>query len=408
MTPCVRPTPFFPPRLLGDEVSAARLFHLSDLEAPQGLGPDLMVSGVLNMLRAGAQELSLRVSGSRVVEGVDDYWSLRLLGCQMAAVSDEARERAGVPLEALGFYDEVTGGWPRVYQSVLDLVRRDRPTPLVMLKAIGRSRLWAKLEWYNPLSLSIKDRTALNLVEWRIHEIRRAGAVYEASSSNTAVALAALSRLFGFRVRAYIPSTSEPFGPQLVSLLGGEVVQAGSSTYELRPLAREEAERDGAVFLNQFESYLNPLAHIRWTAKELDYQSKFGGLRLRAVVVTMGTRGHAAGVATYFRLRRPEVRVIGVQPGEGSSIPGLRRQEGWPWPGFAAPHEVVDVPEDEALRAAVDVSRETGLLFGPSGGAAVSAALRLMRDGGEDGDYVVVVPDHGVKYLRLYIGGREA
>ena len=380
-----------------------RLAPISSLHAQAPASWEGVVKNAVSLLSRDAQELTIAVRGQEVSDGVEDYWALRLTGCQMAAVSDEARERTWVPLEALGFYDEVSGGWPRVYGGVLELVLKDRPSPLVKVKEVNGVRIWAKLEWYNPLSLSIKDRTAVGLVEPMIDVVRRAGAVYEASSSNTAIALAALSRVLGFRVRAYIPATAEPFGDQMVRLLGGEVVRGGASTTELRPLVRADAEREGAIVLNQFENYLNPLAHIRWTAKEIDYQSRVGGLRLKAVYVTMGTRGHAAGVSTYFRLRRPDVEVVGVQPSEGSSIPGLRREASWSWGLLPPPTRIVEVSDDDAVRASLSIAREAGLLFGPSGGAAAWAAIRDAQERRDEGDYVIVVPDHGVKYLRLYM-----
>jgi cysteine synthase/O-phosphoserine sulfhydrylase/cystathionine beta-synthase len=378
-----------------------RLVRPEDLRARR-LEPEAYIPALKELLRKGALELSVAVRGQEVVEGLEDYWSLRSLGCQLVPVTEGQRARVNMSLESLGLYDEVTGSEARVYGSVLELVRRDRPTPLVMIKRAGRVRLWAKLEWYNPLSLSIKDRTALSLVEGKLDDIMSRGKVYEASSSNTGVAVSALSRIFGFSARLYIPETAEQFGPDMIRAMGQEVVVKGSSTAELRPLAREEAERDGAVLLNQFESYYNPLAHIRWTAKEIDLQSRFAGLRLKAVFATMGTAGHVAGLATYFRARRPEVKVVGVQPAEGSSIPGIRRHDQWPWPLLDAPAEVVDVSDEEAARVALAIAREVGLLPGLSGGASIAAALRAAEGEAEEADYIVVVPDHGVKYLRLY------
>jgi cysteine synthase/O-phosphoserine sulfhydrylase/cystathionine beta-synthase len=378
-----------------------RLVRPEDLRARR-LEPEAYIPALKELLRKGALELSVAVRGQEVVEGLEDYWSLRSLGCQLVPVTEGQRARVNMSLESLGLYDEVTGSEARVYGSVLELVRRDRPTPLVMIKRAGRVRLWAKLEWYNPLSLSIKDRTALSLVEGKLDDIMLRGKVYEASSSNTGVAVSALSRLFGFSARLYIPETAEQFGPDMIRAMGQEVVVKGSSTAELRPLAREEAERDGAVLLNQFESYYNPLAHIRWTAKEIDLQSRFAGLRLKAIFATMGTAGHVAGLATYFRARRPEVKVVGVQPAEGSSIPGIRRHDQWPWPLLDAPAEVVDVSDEEAARVALAIAREVGLLPGLSGGASIAAALRAAEGEAEEADYIVVVPDHGVKYLRLY------
>ncbi|MCG2872695.1 MAG: pyridoxal-phosphate dependent enzyme [Acidilobus sp.] len=378
-----------------------RLVRPEDLRARR-LEPEAYIPALKELLRRGTLELSVAVRGQEVVEGLEDYWSLRSLGCQLVPVTEGQRARVNMSLESLGLYDEVTGSEARVYGSVLELVRRDRPTPLVMIKRAGRVRLWAKLEWYNPLSLSIKDRTALSLVEGKLDDIMLRGKVYEASSSNTGVAVSALSRIFGFSARLYIPETAEQFGPDMIRAMGQEVVVKGSSTAELRPLVREEAERDGAVLLNQFESYYNPLAHIRWTAKEIDLQSRFAGLRLKAIFATMGTAGHVAGLATYFRARRPEVKVVGVQPAEGSSIPGIRRHDKWPWPLLDAPAEVVDVSDEEAARVALAIARETGLLPGLSGGASIAAALRAAEGEAEEADYIVVVPDHGVKYLRLY------
>lgn len=381
----------------------AKVAPLASLRA--GRRPDFfeVAGAAARMLRSGAQELSLSVRGGEVVDGAEDYWALYYLGCRLAAVSEGARERVDVPLEALGFFDEVVGHEARIYQDVLELVARDRPTPMVRLRGDwGRARVWAKLEWYNPLSLSIKDRTAWYMASMSAEALGGAGALYEASSSNTGVALAALARLLGLRARIYVPSTAEDFGPAMVRVLGGEAVVGGSSTTEILPRVLEDAARDGAVVLNQFSNPLNPAAHVRFTAKEIEYQARFAGLKLKGVFVSMGTGGHAAGIAFYFKNRMPGVRVVGVQPA-GGGIPGIKRQDfsGW-WGPMPRPDEVVEVSADEALDAAIDVARSNGLLFGVSGGAVV-AAIRRLSGGLEEGDYVAVIPDHGIKYLDLYL-----
>jgi len=147
-----------------------RLVRPEDLRARR-LEPEAYIPALKELLRRGTLELSVAVRGQEVVEGLEDYWSLRSLGCQLVPVTEGQRARVNMSLESLGLYDEVTGSEARVYGSVLELVRRDRPTPLVMIKRAGRVRLWAKLEWYNPLSLSIKDRTALSLVEGKLDDI---------------------------------------------------------------------------------------------------------------------------------------------------------------------------------------------------------------------------------------------
>ncbi len=381
----------------------ARVEHLEALRAAQ-----LNIADVLDnmraMLRSGAQRLSLAVRDNDIIDGVEDYWALRYLGAKMAAISEGAREEVNVSLEALGLYDDVMGRSWRAYGDILEMLAYDRPTPLLRLRGSwGSARVWAKLEWYNPLSLSIKDRAAWYMASLALDKIKAVGRIYEASSSNTGVALAAIAAVLGVRARIYIPETAADFGPAMVRLFGGEAVVRGSSTNELRPVVAEDARREGALMLDQFANLANPFVHVRYTAKEIEAQANRAGLRLRGVFVTMGTGGHAAGISFYFRNRRPDVKVYGVQPDEGGRIPGIKRQDfsSW-WPLGERPHEVIEVSAEEAMDAAIEVAKTNGILFGVSGGAAV-AALRKSVDRLEEGDYVVIIPDHGIKYLDLYL-----
>jgi cysteine synthase/O-phosphoserine sulfhydrylase/cystathionine beta-synthase len=384
-----------------------RLRRITELSA-EGVSLEALLNSMRRLLRQGSMEKSIVVAGSRVVEGHDDYWALRRLGCSLAPVSEGAREEGPVPLDALGFYDNVKAPELRVYRDVVELLTADRPTPLVMIKGNwGKGvRVWAKLEWYNPLSLSIKDRTAFSVLSEALAGGQGAKAVYEVSSSNTGVALAALSAAMGLRARIYVPTTAEGFGPAMLKILGAEVVTRGSSTVEALPSAMKEAEVDGAIMPNQFTNIANPLVHVATTAKEIEAQANFLGLKLRGVAASMGTGGHAAGISFYFKNRRPDVRVIGVQPAEGSHIPGIRRQDiskWWPFP--ERPDVIVDVTEEEAMETAISVARSNGLLFGVSGGAALAGLLKI--SGVEEGDYIVVVPDHGIKYLERYLAELE-
>lgn len=384
-----------------------RLRRITELSA-EDVSLEALLNSMRRLLRQGSMEKSIVVAGSRVVEGHDDYWALRRLGCSLAPVSEGAREEGPVPLDALGFYDNVKAPELRVYRDVVELLTADRPTPLVMIKGDwGKGvRVWAKLEWYNPLSLSIKDRTAFSVLSEALAGGQGAKAVYEVSSSNTGVALAALSAAMGLRARIYVPTTAEGFGPAMLKILGAEVVTRGSSTVEALPSAMKEAEVDGAIMPNQFTNIANPLVHVAATAKEIEAQANFLGLKLRGIAASMGTGGHAAGISFYFKNRRPDVRVIGVQPAEGSHIPGIRRQDiskWWPFP--ERPDVIVDVTEEEAMETAISVARSNGLLFGVSGGAALAGLLKI--SGVEEGDYIVVVPDHGIKYLERYLAELE-
>jgi cysteine synthase/O-phosphoserine sulfhydrylase/cystathionine beta-synthase len=380
-----------------------RLRPLEELTAEE-VGLEELLNSMRSMLRSNSVASSLAVKGNRVIDGDADYWALRWLRCRLAPVSEGLREGGPVPLEALGFYDNAVSNEYRAYRDVMELLSNDRPTPMVMLRGDWGPgvRVWAKLEWYNPLSLSIKDRTALGVLTEALSRNPNARKIFEVSSSNTGIALAALSAALGLRARIYVPTTAEDFGPSMLRVLGAEVVVRGSSTVEALPSAIEEARAEGAIMPNQFENIANPLMHVGTTAKEIDLQANFLGLKLRGIFVTLGTRGHSAGIAFYFKNRRPDVKVFGVQPAEGSIIPGIRRQDPsrW-WPMAERPDEIIDVTDSEAIDSAIAVARTNGLLFGMSGGAAVAALLKKGKL--EEGDYVLVVPDHGIKYLDRYL-----
>lgn len=361
------------------------------------------------ILRSWSTRLVMVDPGYEVVENQNVYSALRALRVRYVPVAENEGELGDlVKLDLLDvFHNVVPGSATRVYGSVVELLERDLPTPLVKLKYLEgeKRRIWAKLEWYHPLSLSIKDRIALGLVKEAFERGLLASnrVVYEATSTNTGLALAGLANFYGFKLRVYLPSTAQRCVDYLFKALGAEVVREDAPiTTALLDKVLREAERDGAVVLNQFYNDANFTTHLATTAKELDYQLGSIGVRPRAIICGLGTSGHASAISFYFKSKYGDVKVYGVQPSPGSIIPGLRRVDtGMKWVQYAELDGVVDVSLEEAFSAVLEAARIDGTIFGLSGGAVLYAAKKLAEEGSVDGDVVVVIPDHGVKYVEL-------
>ncbi len=379
-----------------------RIVELDSLEA--GPRPDLkeLLPVLADVLRRGAVDPLRLEDGRRVAE--EDrrlYWALKVLGVRRAPVGDGEP----VDLEALGLYEDISPSPLHVYGSTLELLYRGWPTPLVKLRSLsgGGRRVWAKLEWYNPFSMSVKDRIGWYMVVKAFEDGWRGTLVYEATSTNTGMALASMAAIFGFRVRLYLPKTIQRASDILLTALGAEVVRKeGQLTVELIDEVREDAERAGAYHINQFENDYNFMVHLRYTAKELDLQLRYAGVRPKAIIGGLGTSGHMAAISFYFKNRYGgSVRIYGVEPAPGETIPGIRRVEtGMKWIHWVEVDGIVDVTRDEAIEALLAVARRDGILPGLSSGAVAAAYMKLVERGElDEGDYVVVFPDNGFKYV---------
>jgi cysteine synthase len=274
----------------------------------------------------------------------------------------------------------------RVFNSPLELLTGGWPTPL--LKASGPPReAYAKLDWFNPFSASVKDRTTYYLLksvggDWLV----------EVSSGNVALALAALGNVLGKRVKLYIPTAGRYVTP-LLDFLGAEyqILDVSMTVEALEHLQKDL--REGAVHPNQFGNDMNFIAHLR-TAAELDWQLSAVGKRPDYIVAGLGTSGHASALGFYFGVRYG-TKLIGVQPRDW--IPGIRRVEtGMKWLSLISA-EVVDVSLKEALEGVREFAKRTGLLIGPSAGAVYKAFAAQRRDG----VYVLIFPDSLMKYTLL-------
>ena len=264
---------------------------------------------------------------------------------------------------------------------------------------------FAKLEFFNPFSRSIKDRTVFNMLLKALErgDINGTRRLFEASSGNTSISLAALSNVFGIEFRAYLPKPTPRATRVLLRVLGAEVVVTDFEVIDqsMVEFVREEAEKAGAVNLNQFENDDNFDAHYRFTAREIEEQLKSIGKEPDVVIAGIGTSGHIAGIAEYLK-ERYDTRVIGVVPAKGEKIPGIKRLETLPkWYFRTEIDGIVEVTRNEAIEGAIRVARKDGLLIGLSSGAVVKAYEKVFGSLGEK-TYVLIFPDDGFKYVEAF------
>ncbi len=298
-----------------------------------------------------------------------------------------------------------------VFEDPVTLMTGMWPTPLIRLRWVSRegSEAWAKLEFYNPFSKSTKDRPVWFMIKDALRKgtLKQGGALYEATSGNVGIAMASLANVLGLRFRAYLPKHAPRATEVILKVLGAEVVRTEYEciSEEMVSEVREDARRDGAVNLNQYVNDSNFLAHLNHTARELDEQLRVVDRSPpKAIVVGVGTSGHSAAIAKYFRDKYGDKApaFVAVVPKERESIPGLRPLSTRPkWVNMIKPDRVVEVSTEDAVAGAVLIARTNGLFIGLSSGAVV-AAYEVVREELGAGTYALVFPDDGVKYVEIF------
>lgn len=302
----------------------------------------------------------------------------------------------------------------RRYESVLQLLPdRDNPTPLVRLNHVLRhspGEIYLKLEWLGPFG-SVKDRAARYLIEGLAARGELGDReMVEASSGNTAIALAALGALQGLRVTATIPQGVPEEKKTILRMLGAEVWETPD---ELCPV---DHPRDGAIALarslaasedgkryvmaNQYENLDNVKAHYETTGPEVWGQTDG---RVAWFVAGLGTMGTLTGVGRYLKEKDPTIRIIAVEPQPGHRLPGMKNLEEAKEPGIAdwsVIDEVVRVDDDPAYEMTKRLWREEALMVGPSTGAVVAAVEKL--DLGEGDLLVAISADSGHRYTSYF------
>ena len=297
----------------------------------------------------------------------------------------------------------------RVFHDVLSLITGLWPTPLVRLKSLSDSEydVWAKLEFFNALSHSIKDRPVWYMIKKAAEEGRLGKVLYEASSGNVAIAMALLSNILGVKARLFVPKPTPRTTETLLKIIGAEVIRTDFQTIDrdFVEYVKERAAEDGATNLNQFENDRNPESHYLYTAREIDTQlNAVGRSPPKAIVCGVGTSGHIAAISKYFKSKyEGRVLIVGAVPARGDVIPGIKRPETGPkWLPEAEVNYIIDVRTEDAAREVVNIARSEGLLVGLSAGAVVSAFRKVRGELGA-GTYVLVFPDDIFKYVE-YVG----
>ncbi|EOI3410195.1 cysteine synthase CysM [Cronobacter dublinensis] len=286
-------------------------------------------------------------------------------------------------------------------------------TPLVKLRRLGPdngSEIWVKLEGNNPAG-SVKDRAALAMIsraEAR-GEIKPGDTLIEATSGNTGIALAMIAAVKGYQMTLLMPdnmsmerkAAMQAYGAKLV-LVSREQGMEGA-----RDLAAQMAQRGEGIILDQFNNPDNPWAHYTTTGPEIWRQTDG---RMTHFVSSMGTTGTITGVSRFLREQARPVTVVGLQPEEGSSIPGIRR---WPTaylPGIfdaSLVDEVLDIHHRDAENTMRDLARKEGIFCGVSSGGAVCGALRVAQ--ANPGAVVVaIICDRGDRYLSTGVFSEES
>lgn len=274
-------------------------------------------------------------------------------------------------------------------------------TPLVEITRFHNNpkvKIYAKLEGNNPGG-SVKDRAALNMIRSAMErgEISKETKLIEATSGNTGIALAMIASMFGLSMELVMPSTSTRERTLTMEAFGAKVTLL--ETMEIcRDYAEEKAASGEYFILNQFANPDNYEAHIKTTAPEIwrDTEGK-----ITHFVSAMGTTGTIMGCSMYLKEQNPNIQIVGCQPTEESSIPGIRR-----WPQEYLPKiydasrvdRVIDIKQSDATQKARELAKQEGVFAGMSSGGAFHAALQVANEL-EEGLIVFIVCDRGDRYL---------
>lgn len=282
--------------------------------------------------------------------------------------------------------------------SILDLVGN---TPLVELKRIAVNpnvKIFAKLEGNNPGG-SVKDRAALFMIQGALKrgDIKAGTKLIEATSGNTGIALAMIARMFDLNIEIVMPSNSTRERTLTMEAYGAKVTLL-ESIESCRDYAEEKGASGDYLLLDQFSNKDNYRAHYATTGPEI-WRDTEGSIT--HFVSSMGTTGTIMGTSMFLKEQNAAIQIIGCQPTEESSIPGIRR---WPieyLPKIFDPARVdriMDVSQAEATETTRALASKEAIFAGMSSGGAASAALRLSQEL-ESGVIVFIACDRGDRYL---------
>jgi len=299
----------------------------------------------------------------------------------------------------------------RVYDNVFDLLpSEENPSPLVRVNRLNPSAeftLYAKLEWMNPFG-SVKDRAAWSMLrdlEAR-GEIGDGRGIVEPTSGNTGISLAAMAKVRGYPMRAVVPNRVPTEKKVLLKLCGAELdvlsdelcptPGAADGTINMAK-TYAKAQRHRYAMPNQYENEMNVRAHVQTTGPEIWRQTEG---KITHLFVSLGTCGTVTGTSRFLREKKPDVKVVAVQPTEGHDVPGLRNVKQLAVTKLfdrSLIDEILEIDYELAYTRAMDLCQSEGLFAGPSSGLIYEGARRIIeRD--KTGYGVMIFPDNIFKY----------
>jgi S-sulfo-L-cysteine synthase (O-acetyl-L-serine-dependent) len=285
--------------------------------------------------------------------------------------------------------------------SLLDFIGN---TPLVEIQHLNTNpnvKIFAKLEGHNPGG-SVKDRAAYSLIKSALDrgDIKSGDKLIEATSGNTGIALAMIARLFDLEIELVMPDNSTKERVSTMEAFGAKVIltPAAISMEGARDYAENKVREGGYIMLDQFANEDNWKAHYKTTGPEI-WKDTAG--KITHFVSSMGTTGTIMGTSRYLKEQNPDVQIVGVQPGEGARIPGIRR-----WPIEYLPKifeasrvdRTMDVSEEDAINTTRLLAKKEAIFAGMSSGGAMAIALKLAQEL-KEGVIVSIVCDRGDRYL---------
>jgi len=282
--------------------------------------------------------------------------------------------------------------------GIIDLIGNTPMAELQKLNINPAVKVFAKLEGNNPGG-SVKDRASLNMIRSAIErgQVSPETKLVEATSGNTGIALAMIASLYGLEIELVMPANSTRERKVTMEAFGAKVTLL-ESIEECRDYAEAKGIAPGHFLLNQFANPDNYMAHYKTTGPEI-WRDTAG--QITHFVSSMGTTGTIMGCSRYFKEKNSNIQIVGCQPTEGSSIPGIRR---WPeeyLPKIFEPERVdrvMDIAQEEATVMSRRMAKEEGLFAGMSSGGACAAALKLASEL-DSGTIVFIACDRGDRYL---------
>ena len=276
-------------------------------------------------------------------------------------------------------------------------------TPLVSLQRLNKtdSKVFLKMEGDNPAG-SVKDRAAMNMVSGaeKKGQIKPGDTIIEATSGNTGIALAMVCAIKGYDLILIMPDNMSLERRAAMLAYGAKIilVTEKQGMEGARDLAIEMQEENKGLVLNQFANNDNVEAHYKTTGPEIWKDTKG---KVTHFVASMGTTGTIVGTAEYLKSMNPKIKIIGVQPEEGASIPGIRK-----WPKEYVPKifsdknidEIIYISQDQAENTARNLAKKEGIFSGPSSGGTTFVALEIAKKE-KNAVIVSIICDRGDRYI---------